>query len=241
MSTDNKDTASKKVRILGVCGGIGSGKSKACELLVSELGCVAHIEADSIAHKVYQPGSQTIKDVVERFGTDILQTGKPKGEEEIDRKKLGAIVFSDPDAMATLERIVWPHVRTKILARIEEIKQEQQNESKGNNNDDNHQQPATIVLESAVLLDAEWEDLLDGIWLVRVPHTVAIQRLVQYRNFSEEDAQKRIEAQQTRRGIGNADEEVEKGVVTAIIENTGEVEELQKSLQENLHSAKSWK
>jgi dephospho-CoA kinase len=58
------------------------------------------IEADSIAHGVYKPGSQAVKDVVDRFGSDVLVQDKPEGEEEIDRKKLGAIVFSDPTAMS---------------------------------------------------------------------------------------------------------------------------------------------
>jgi len=57
------------------------------------------LESDSIAHSVYQPGSQAIYDVVELFGDDILLPDKPKGQEEIDRKKLGAIVFGDPKKM----------------------------------------------------------------------------------------------------------------------------------------------
>lgn len=65
------------------------------------------VEADSIAHTVYQPGSQAIYDVVEKFGSDILLPGKPKGEEEIDRKKLGAIVFSDPSAMSVSLYVVY--------------------------------------------------------------------------------------------------------------------------------------
>jgi dephospho-CoA kinase len=117
------------------------------------------------------------------------------------------------------------------MARIEDIKQRSQSGS----------QLVTVVLESAVLLDAGWEDLLDGIWVVRVPHNLAVERLVQYRNLTKEEAEKRIQSQKSRRGIGNVEEEVEKGAITAIIENTGDVEQLKKSLLENLNNDKSWK
>ena len=58
------------------------------------------LEADSIAHAVYKPGSQAVKDVVNRFGAEVLVRDKPEGEEEINRKELGRIVFSDPTAMS---------------------------------------------------------------------------------------------------------------------------------------------
>jgi dephospho-CoA kinase len=126
---------------------------------------------------------------------------------------------------------VWPHVKTEIISQIEDIKQRNQCSK----------QPVTVVLESAVLLDAGWEDLLDGVWAVRAPHKVAVERLVEYRKFTEEEAEKRIQAQKTRRGIGNVEEEVEKGVVTAVIENTGDVEQLKRSLLANLNNDSSWK
>ena len=127
-STQTDNSNNKKMKILGICGGIGSGKSTACELMVDKLGCVARIDADKLAHCVYEPGSQSIRDIVEEFGTGILQSSSSNSDTdssndtaEIDRQKLGAIVFSDPKAMSKLERIVWPHVRAKIEDRIAEI------------------------------------------------------------------------------------------------------------------------
>ena len=210
---------------------------------------------------MYKPGSQAIYDVVEEFGSDILLPDKPKGEEEIDRKKLGAIVFGDPNAMSLLERIVWPHVKAEIIARIEDIKKQQatsststtktpagQEEDAESGNDApattttiNILQPPIIVLEAAVLLDAGWEDLLDGVWVVRAPQKTAVERLIEYRSFTREDAEKRIEAQNPRRGIGNVEEEVKNGVVTAIIENTGGLEELKKALLDKLNDSNAWK
>jgi len=97
-----------------------------------------------------------------------------------------------------------------------------------------------IVLESAVLLDAGWDSLLDGIWVVRVPREFAIDRLMEFRAFSQQDEQ-RIDAQQGRRGIGNLDQEVQEGVVTAVIENTGDLDALKASLLEKLNDSTSWK
>jgi dephospho-CoA kinase len=76
---------------------------------------------------------------------------------EIDRKKLGSIVFADYKAMQKLERIVWPHVQTKIEAQIEKAKSEW-NEEGG--------KTPIIVVEAAVLLDAGWQDFLDGVWVI---------------------------------------------------------------------------
>ena len=98
-----------------------------------------------------------------------------------------------------------------------------------------------IVLESAVLLDAGWDSLLDGIWVVRVPREFAIDRLMEFRAFSQQDAEQRIDAQQGRRGIGNLDQEVQDGVVTAVIENTGDLDALKASLLEKLNDSNSWK
>ena len=201
-------------------------------------------EADSIAHTVYKPGSQAVQDVVNHFGTGILVPGGNPGEEEIDRKKLGAIVFSDPEAMKKLEHIVWPHVKTEIFDRIEAIKKEGLTPGEDNKegDDDNKQQKTpVIVVEAAVLLDAGWEDFLDGVWVVTAPPKVAVGRLVEYRSFAAEDAEKRIEAQKSRRGIGNIDEEVRNGVVNAIIENRGGLEELKATLMASLNDEKCWK
>ena len=84
-------------KVLGVCGGIGSGKSTAAKLLVSDCACLTHLDADSLAHSVYSPGSQAVQDIAAEFGSGVLVE---EGTLEIDRKKLGAIVFADRNDMA---------------------------------------------------------------------------------------------------------------------------------------------
>lgn len=180
-------------------------------------------EADSIAHSVYHPDSNAVIDIASEFGSHVLDENGA-----IDRKKLGEIVFADPDQMSKLEYIVWPHVKKEIKEKIDTLRRE-------------HKTGGVVVLEAAVLLDAGWEDLLDGLWVVTSSTPLALERLVQNRGFSQEEAQKRIEAQQQRRGIGNLPEEVKKGVVTKVIENEGSEEELQIKLQQALEDPTAWK
>ena len=122
-STSEDLGAEGSMKILGVCGGIGSGKSTACELMVDRLGCAGRIgelntcsydvsshictrlthqrvsipDADKLAHVVYEPGSKALQEIVSEFGQDIVDKSS---NGLIDRKKLGAIVFSDANAMS---------------------------------------------------------------------------------------------------------------------------------------------
>jgi dephospho-CoA kinase len=98
-----------------------------------------------------------------------------------------------------------------------------------------------VVLEAAVLLDAEWDDILDGIWVVTAPKQIALDRLMETRGLSQEEAEKRINAQESRRGIGNLKEEIRNGVVTGVIENKGSLDELKQTLSAALNDSQSWK
>mmetsp|Transcript_3056 Transcript_3056/g.6364 ORF Transcript_3056/g.6364 Transcript_3056/m.6364 type:complete len:269 (-) Transcript_3056:2457-3263(-) len=230
LQMSSSDT-SNKLKVLGVCGGIGSGKSTACKLLVDHCKCLAHIDADKVAHAVYAPGSNSVKDVVAEFGDQIILASSEIME--IDRKKLGAIVFSERSQMAKLEQIVWPHVRTMLVEKIDELKEE------FNQTDD--KQPV-IVLEAAILLDAGWEDLLDGVWAVTAPSEKALDRLVETRGLTPEEAQKRIDAQASRKGIGSSlDKEVQEGVVHCVVQNDGTLDDLKETLQKSLEDPKCWK
>jgi dephospho-CoA kinase len=98
-----------------------------------------------------------------------------------------------------------------------------------------------VVLESAVLLEAGWGDVLDGIWAVTAPKEVALERLIETRGLSQEEAEKRMNAQECRRGIGNLQEEISNGVLTGVIENKGSLDELKQALSDALNNSKSWK
>jgi len=231
--------ADSKMKILGVCGGIGSGKSTACKLMVDSLGCVARIDADLLAHEVYEPGSKALEEIAMEFGKDILEDDSIANA-QIDRKKLGAIVFSDAESMSKLEQIVWPHVRDKIEKRIDEIALKHKGGATSND---------IIIVEAALLLETNWHDLLDGLWVIQSSQSVATQRLKESRGLTEEDALVRIRAQDKRRGIGSGNgeisdklcEEMKHGVVTAVITNNGTLENLEGTLENAMCDTKSFK
>ena len=221
----NSGNQSGVVRVLGISGGIGSGKSAVCKTLVNDLGCWAHLEADTIAHNVYKPNSQAVREIVREFGSHILTENG-----QVDRKQLGAIVFSSPASMSKLERIVWPHVKKEIQQIVNWYQKQAVPPSKA----------PILVLEAAVLVDAGWDDLLDGLWVVKAPEDVALSRLQSQRGFTAEDARTRIQAQKVRRGIGNLKQEIDDGVVSCVITNDATVEELKAHLAKALHDESCW-
>ena len=213
------------LRVLGISGGIGSGKSAACKTLVNDLGCWAHLEAGTIAHNVYKPNSQAVREIVHEFGSQILTKNG-----EVDRKQLGAIVFSSPESMSKLERIVWPHVKEEIQKILNWYQKQVVPPSK----------VPILVLEAAVLVDAGWDDLLDGLWVIKTPEDVALSRLQSQRGLIAEDARTRIQAQKVRRGIGNLEQEIDDGVVSCVITNDTTAEELKAKLAKALHDDSCW-
>ena len=133
-----------------------------------------------------------------------------------------------------LEGIIWPHVKTMLKERIDGVREDwMQGKAEGD--------VPVVVLEAAVLLDAGWDDVLDGVWVVTAPKAVALQRLIETRGLSKEEAEKRMGFQASTRGIGNLKEEVDNGVVTAVIENMGSSDGLKQALEVALKNPQSWK
>jgi len=182
---------------------------------------------------------------VATFGNEILlrQDDGEKEEDmspiEIDRKKLGEIVFAKQSAMTKLEKIVWPYVKTLLIDEISMLRRKWAAECKEFKASPNKR--PIVVLEAAVLIDAGWDDILDGVWVVTVPREVALTRLIETRGLTIEEARKRIDAQESRRGIGNLQQEIDAGVVTGEIKNDGSLDDLSRSLKRSLDDPDRWK
>lgn len=234
------------LKLVGIIGSIGSGKSFASSLIVSRLNSVlnkgdtestyAHyIDVDKLAHGVYAPDSAANKQIGTVFGQElILKDGT------VDRKALGDIVFADSDEMSKLEQIVWPILKERLLKRLTDIRSSYCQENVQSN------QPVSpiVVIEAAILLDTNWDsdNMFDAMWVVRASTETRTKRLVEYRGLEESDALTRIKAQWTRRGIGNLEEELQTGTVTAVIENNEEDEEkLWNEIKTVFMNAESWK
>jgi dephospho-CoA kinase len=187
---------------IGLTGGIGSGKSTAANIL-GELGAPI-IDADKVAHTTYAPGGAAYDAVIAAFGTTIVAPDRT-----IDRKKLGAIVFGNPEQLNKLTSIVWPATYEGIRAKVAELR------AGG--------AKTPIIVEAAILIEAKWDPLFDEIWLVRASRQAVIDRIERQRGLKPAETEARIRAQ-----LSN-DERAKHA--SLVIDNTGTLDELRNKLK----------
>jgi dephospho-CoA kinase len=185
---------------IGLTGGIASGKSTVTGM-IRELG-IPVIDADQVARDVVKVGEEAYAQIVATFGQDILQANG-----EIDRAKLGAIVFHNERERKKLNAIVHPAVRRRMM---EEKEVYVQNGAK------------TIVLDIPLLFESELTHFIDKVIVVYVDDEVQLERLMKRNGFSKEEALARIRSQLPLR------EKVKKA--DAVINNNGTVEETKQQL-----------
>jgi dephospho-CoA kinase len=162
------------VRLIGLTGGIGAGKSTVSARLARK-GAVV-VDADAIVRELQAPGTVVFDEMVQRFGPGILG---PDGE--LDRAAVAEIVFTDGTALADLGAIVHPRVHEEIERRLAEQA-----------STDN-----VVILDVPLLVESGWEGM-QGTIVVDLDPEVAVERLVRHRGFSEDDARNRIANQASR-------------------------------------------
>ena len=160
--------------IIGLTGGIASGKSTVAQALGDRGAYI--IDADKLGHTAYLAGSGAFDQVVSAFGTDIVAD-----DGEIDRRKLGGKVFGNEAALRQLTDIVWPSIRAMAEKEIADAQRAAPKR--------------IVVLEAAVLIEADWLDLADQIWVTVVKPAVAIERACARDNLSEDAVRTRLDAQ----------------------------------------------
>jgi dephospho-CoA kinase len=162
------------MHIVGLTGGIGSGKTSVSTML-RDLGYQV-IDADAITREVQAPGQPTLAAIIEAFGAEVLQE-----DGTLDRAALAARVFSDPEQLAVLNAIVHPAVGAEIDRRL----------------DEHRPTDAVVVLDVPLLIESGRDDL-ELLIVVDVEPEVAVRRLVDHRGFAESDARARIANQVDR-------------------------------------------
>ena len=188
--------------VIGLTGSIGTGKSEAARQLEA-LGA-SIISADQVGHEAYTPNTEAWEKVVAAFGDDILQD-----DGEIDRRKLGAVVFSDPGQLEKLNQIMHPRMARMVADKIEELR---------------GQGVEVVVVEAALLFEAGWDSLVEEVWVTDSTEQVVIERLKQRNGMSEEEARKRISSQMGRT------ERLERS--DYVIENSGDMATLGNTIKE---------
>jgi dephospho-CoA kinase len=163
------------VLVIGLTGGIGSGKSTVSALLAAK-GAVV-VDADEVVREQQRPGTPVFDAMVERFGPGIVGA-----DGTLDRAAVADIVFADPQALEDLNTIVHPAVGAEIARRTEALSSTD----------------AVVVLDVPLLVEASRGYPLAGLIVVDVDPDIAVERLVMQRGMTEEDARSRMSRQASR-------------------------------------------
>jgi len=180
------------VQVVGLTGGIASGKSTVSALL-KKAGAVI-IDADRIARKVVKKGQPAYREIVQNFGETILL---PDGE--INRSVLGDIIFNDPQKKQLLNRIVHPHVREEQNRQMKHIQEKDPD--------------AIVILDIPLLIETQTQRDLSEVVVVYAPEHIQIKRLMQRDGISKADALARVRSQMPI--------EEKKDKATIVIDNSG--------------------
>lgn len=193
------------MKILGITGGVGSGKSAVLDYLEAEYHAVI-CQLDDVARMLQQNGQVCFTKIVETFGEEVI--GK---DQELDRQKLSEIVFSDAKKLQQLNEIVHPEVKQWVIKDIAD------KENLG---------VPLYVIEAALLPTAGYETICDEMWYIYTNEKVRTERLKASRGYSEERIRNMIASQPK--------EEVFRKACCAVIENSGTFEDTKKQIGELL-------
>lgn len=186
--------------VIGLTGNIATGKSVVRRML-EHLGAYT-IDADSLTHRSYAKGAPGYQQVLDKFGKWLLNR-----EGEIDRQKLGNLVFGDPEAMRQLEEIVHPLVRQATEMLIKRASQ------------------PVVVIEAIKLLEGDLRKSCDSIWVTNAPEVIQVERLMRKRGFTREQAQERVHSQ--------SPQSQKVTMANMVITNTGSYDDLWKQVNES--------
>lgn len=192
------------IRVIGLTGGIASGKSTVSSIL-KDLGAII-IDADKIAKRIVEKGKPALKEIEEYFGKEILLENG-----ELNRKKLGSIVFDNATLLKKLNEITHPYIIKEIDYEINWYKKTYNNR--------------VIILDAALLIEMNLIYLVEEVWLVSVPEEKQLTRLMERENISVDEAKKRMDSQMPL--------EDKKQYAHRIIDNSKDIAYLKIQVEEN--------
>jgi dephospho-CoA kinase len=193
------------MKVIGLTGGIASGKSTVSRILI-DFG-VPVIDADAVYNNLASKGNLVWEAVYEAFGKEYFLP-----DCEIDRKKLGEHIFSDRLAREKLNRVTHPLVKNEMKRILKQIEQEQN--------------PPLVVLDVPLLFESRWNQWMDEIWLVYIPEQMQLERLKLRDNLTSEQAFSRIHSQMSL--------ELKRELSSVVIDNSGSVQQTRMQVKELL-------
>lgn len=194
------------MKIIGITGGIGAGKSTVLSILEQDYGAYC-VEADKVAHKLMEPGEAAYQQIVEVFSPDILDQQK-----QIHRGRMSALIFQHPEKREQLNQIVHPAVKQYIRNDIERCRMEGK--------------VAIYVLEAALLIEDGYKQICDELWYVYAEEEQRIKRLMESRGYSREKCIQILNSQST--------EDFYRGNCDRMIQNDGDFENTKKQVEQFL-------
>lgn len=209
--------------VIGLTGGIASGKSTVVDFLISEGYQV--IDADKVVRQLQEPGGKLYKAIVETYGLDFIADNG-----QLNREKLGALVFSDPKQREKLSNLQDEIIRTELYDRRDDLLKKMTDKSVSKNFESKSQGKnlsvnKPIFMDIPLLIEYNYTGF-DEIWLVSLHEKIQLERLMARNKFTEEEAKKRISSQMPL-------SEKQK-VADVILDNSGTIEALKKQIQREL-------
>ena len=188
--------------VIGLTGGIGSGKTEASEIL-AKFGAKT-INADTFGYHIYKKNTKAWEQIVKEFGQTILDNNG-----NIVRSELGKLVFSSKSKLDKLNRICHPEIKSLVIKELEQFRLDEVN---------------IVVLEAAILIEANWKDIVDEVWSIESKTSIIFNRVKKRDHINHQAIQSRMDSQMdndTR--LKHSDE---------VIANNGTIQELTNNLAE---------
>jgi len=161
------------MKVIGLTGGIGSGKSTVSRFL-AERGAVI-LDADEVGHEAFKPDTEIWRQVVAAFGSQILTPGG-----DIDRERLGEMVFGNSESLARLNQIMHPRIHEIVAAQLDDYRRQGMD---------------VVVLEAPLLIEAGWASSVDEVWVTVASEATVLSRLEAQKGLSHQEALARIHSQ----------------------------------------------
>ena len=196
------------MKVIGITGGIGSGKSR----ILDDMESFYHarvLKTDEVAYKLQEPGNFCYDEIVRVFGREMLD-----GDGRINRTNLGNLVFSDVGQLEKLNRIVHPSVKQYVREEIERARKEG---------------VSIFLLESALLMEDHYEELCDELWYIFVERRIRFERLKESRSLSDDKIRQIMENQ--------ADEATYRAYCDVTIDNSGTFEETKRQIETTIRES----
>lgn len=192
-------------KIIGITGGIASGKST----VVAEIRKQGYqvIDADQVVHELQEKGGKLYQTLVEWLGNNILQENG-----ELDRQKLGQVIFGNKEMMAKSSRLQNETIRQELANRRNQLAQTEE----------------VFFMDIPLLIELDYMDWFDEVWLVYVDEKTQLDRLVMRNHYTRSEAQKRIASQMST--------EAKKAYADKLLDNRGNLQALKEQVDRLLHT-----